>query len=179
MHLRRPARLLSAIAAVAVVGAIPIGAAVSATQPGVPVPEKITRKGVGQVKLGATYKALHRRHLVGKIRKGCNLGGPNTRAAALGDPLTGSVDFTMTSPRKVADITVRGGATARGVGIGGSLTDALAAYPHSTVDHGNEAMFGVTLVKVPKDAGGRLEFGVDIMTKKISLIGIPFIAVCE
>src|SRR3954453_13449598 len=82
-------------------------------------PEKITPKGVGGVKLGKTYKQLRDKHLVGRINHGCNLAGPNARGARLRAPLKGSVSFTMTKPRKVTDISISGGATARGVGIGG------------------------------------------------------------
>src|SRR3954451_22542878 len=78
---------------------------------------KITGAGAGGVKLGATYTSLRSKHLVGKIRPGCNLGGPNTRSASLKPPLSGSVDFSLSRPRKVTNITVDGGAKARGVGI--------------------------------------------------------------
>src|SRR5262249_15470244 len=87
---------------------------------------KITPAGVGAVKLGATYSELRARHLVGPIAKGCELAGPNARAASLSAPLKGGVDFTMSTPRKVVDIGVRGGATARGVGIGATIPQIKA-----------------------------------------------------
>jgi hypothetical protein len=59
--------------------------------------KKITPTGVGKVKLGETYTHLRAQHLVGKIRKGCQLAGPNARSAPLSAPLTGNVDFTMNS----------------------------------------------------------------------------------
>jgi hypothetical protein len=34
-------------------------------------------------------------------------------------------------------------------------------------------------VKIPKSGGGRLQFGVDTKTKKVTLIGIPSIPFCE
>jgi hypothetical protein len=170
-------RLLPTIAAVAILAAIPV--AVAPAQTGSAAAEKITPKGVGRVKLGATYKKLRRQRLVGKIHKGCNLSGPNARAGGLQAPLKGSVDFTQTSPRKVANITVTGGATARGVGIGAQLADITSAYPQAKVDHTTEKMFGITLVKIPKNGGGKLQFAIDTKTKRVRRIGVPAIRFCE
>jgi hypothetical protein len=47
------------------------------------------------------------------------------------------------------------------------------------VDRNTEEVFGLTLVKVPKSAGGRFHFAVDVDTKKTTRIGIPFIPFCE
>ena len=140
---------------------------------------RITPAGVGKVKLGDTYAQLRNQHLVGAAQNGCELAGPNARAASLKAPLKGVVDFTMTSPRKVADITVRGGATARGVGIGATIAGIEAAYPKAKVDHSTDGTFGVTLVRIPKNGGGKLQFAVDTMTHRVVLIGIPLIAFCE
>ena len=46
-------------------------------------------------------------------------------------------------------------------------------------DHGTEDVFGITLAKVPKRDGGKFQFAVDVGTKKVTLIGVPFIAFCE
>ena len=94
-------------------------------------------------------------------------------------PLNGGVDFTMSSPRKVVDISVRGGAAARGVGIGATLHDIKSAFPKAKVDHSTDGTFGLTLVRIPKNGGGRLQFAVATKTHKVTLIGIPFIAFCE
>jgi hypothetical protein len=139
----------------------------------------ITPAGAGGVKLGQTYKSLHGRGLVGRIGKGCELGGPETRSARLRAPLKGGVDFTLTSPRRVTNITVSGGATARGIGIGATLADVKAAYPKVVVDHSTDETFQLTLVKIPRGARGRLQFAIDTSTKKVTLIGIPVIAFCE
>jgi hypothetical protein len=167
------------IAAVAVLGVVPIGGAVAPAQPGFAAAKRITPKGVGGISLGARYSKLRRRRLVGAIDKGCELAGPRARSARLRAPLEGSVDLTLTSPRRVTNITVTGGATARGVGIGARLADIEAAYPQAKVDHTTERMFGITLVKVPKAGGGKLQFALDAKTKRVSRIGIPFIAFCE
>lgn len=140
---------------------------------------KITASGVGGVRLGATYTALRRRHLVARIQHGCEFGGPATRSARLRAPLKGVVDFTLRSPRRVADIAVSGGATARGVGVGATIPQIEAAFPKAKVDHSTDTVFGVTLVKVPKGGGGRLQFGVDTRTRKTVVIGVPFVAFCD
>ena len=144
-----------------------------------PAPAKITAAGVGAVKLGKTYTSLRAAGLVGKLRPGCELAGPRTRLASLVAPLKGSVDLTLGSPRRVAAIVVRGGATARGVGIGATTAAIRRAFPRAVVDHRSDAVFGLTFVRVPKSGGGRLEFGVSTTTKKTVLIGIPRIPVCD
>ena len=53
------------------------------------------------------------------------------------------------------------------------------AFPHVKFDHGTEDVFGITLAKVPKRDGGKFQFAVDVGTKKVTLIGVPFIAFCE
>jgi hypothetical protein len=140
---------------------------------------KITPAGVDGVKLGETYAQLRAGHLVGRIGKGCELAGPSARSASLRAPLKGSVDFTMTTPRKVADISIRGGATARGVGIGARIPQIKAAYPKAKVDHSTDHTFAVTLVRIPKNGGGRLQFAVDTMTHRVVIIGVPAIPFCE
>ncbi|MEA2139867.1 MAG: hypothetical protein QOG56_3017, partial [Solirubrobacteraceae bacterium] len=170
-------RLLLACAATA-------GAAVlaTATAPALTVratPKRITAAGVGAVKLGATYTSLRAAGLVGRIGPGCELAGPQARAASLRAPLRGTVDFTQTSPRKVAAITIRRGATARGVGIGASGAQVRRAYPKAIADHGTEAVFGITLLKVPRSGGGRIDFALDKTTKRVTLIAVPRLTFCE
>jgi hypothetical protein len=134
---------------------------------------------VGAVKLGDTYKELRAKGLVGKIRPGCELGGPNTRGANLTSPLKGQVNFTLKSPRRVADITINGGANARGVGIGAKIPAIKAAFPKAKVNHATDETFELTLVQVPKNGGGKITFGVSTKTKKTTVIGVPHIAFCE
>ena len=142
-------------------------------------PTTITSAGVGAVKLGRTYASLRAAGRLGKIAPGCELGGPRTRSAPLRAPLRGSVDLTLGTPRRIASISVRGGATARGVGVGASAAQIRAAFPRAVFDRRGEAMFGITFVRVPQGGGGRLEFGVDTTTKRVTVIGIPRIALCE
>jgi parallel beta-helix repeat protein len=139
----------------------------------------ITPSGVGAVQLGTTYRRLRQQGLVKRIRRGCELGGRATRSAGLRAPLRGHVNFTLRSPRRVTHITIRGGATARGVGIGAKIPAIEAAYPNAKVDRATGTAFALTLVKIPKNGGGRLQFGVSRKTKEVTLIGIPSIAFCE
>ena len=76
-------------------------------------------------------------------------------------------------------ITILGGATARGVGVGATAAQARRAFPHLTLDHSTERVFGITLLKVPQRDGGSFQFAVGMQTGKIMEIGIPAIAFCE
>jgi hypothetical protein len=150
------------------------GAAIAAA------PKKITGKGAGQVKLGKTFAQMRDKHLVGKLRDGCELNGPNTKFSKLRSPLRGTVDWSKTSTRRVKRVTITGGsAAARGVRIGDKLADVKAAFPKAKVDHAAEPIFGVTLVKVPKNGGGRMWFAIRTDTKKINRIGVPNLSFCD
>jgi hypothetical protein len=168
-------RLLGLAALVAITAVASSGIAVSAQTAAGP---GVSPRGVGGVKIGATFRKLHRRHLVGRLHRGCAL-APNTRSARLLKPLRGSVDFTRKTPPRVADVLIRGGATARGVGIGATIADIQSAFPSAIIDHGTEQTFKITLVKIPKNGGGRIQFAVDLSTHQVSLIGVPFVPFCE
>jgi hypothetical protein len=157
-----------------------LGAAAAPAETSRSADQRITAAGVGQVKLGRTFKSLRAAGLVGGLRRGCELGGPKTRSARLKPPLKGTVDLTTRRrPRAVRSISITGGASARGVGIGDRLAQIKAAFPKAKVDHGTDDVFGITLVKIPKDGGGRIHFAVDVGTKKITQIGVPSIPFCE
>jgi hypothetical protein len=145
----------------------------------VDAPARIARRRVGAVQIGMTYKEARAKELIGRIRGGCPLGGRDTRSARLLAPLKGQVEFTRSSPRKIRNILVRGGARARGVGIGATIREIKKAFPKARVDHGTDETFGVTLVRIPRNGGGRLQFAVDTGTKKTISIGVPFIAFCD
>ena len=173
-------RLTRTVLAGAALGAVAIApAAAPGDQGRAAAAKKITPAGVGKVKLGKTFGELRQAGLIGRLRPGCPLGGNDTRSARLKAPLKGTVNFTLSSPRRVTDITVAGGAKARGVGIGATIAQIKAAFPKAKVDHDTDETFGFTLVRVPKKGGGRIRFAVDVDTKKTTLIGVPFIAICE
>lgn len=178
MNHRSLRRLVGTAVVVVGAGAVAVGPATPADSD-LAAAKKITAAGVDGVKLGKSYKKLRQQGLVKKIQPGCELGGSNTRSAGLRAPLKGQVNFTLSSPRKVTDIVVRGGAKARGVGIGAKIPAIKAAFPKAKVDHSTDQVFALTLVKIPKKGGGKLQFGVSTKTKKSTVIGIPFIAFCE
>ena len=165
----RPSLLIALVVALTAAGTAFAAAAV------------ITPVRVDGVHLGDTHADLQSRGKVGPIRPGCELGGPNTRSAKLKAPLKGSVNYTLTSPRKVDSITITGGAKARGVGIGATIAQIKAKFPHAKVGHSTDQVFQLTLVKTPKrpHSGGRIMFGVSTQTKRTTIIGVPFIAFCE
>ncbi len=67
----------------------------------------------------------------------------------------------------------------RGVGIGDTLAAIKTAYPKAIGDHSTDQTFRTTFVRIPKSGGGRLDFGVDVTTKRIVVIAVPSIATCE
>ena len=144
-----------------------------------PRAKAITPAGVNGVKLGKKFSKLRQQGLVGPLRPGCEL-GINTRSAKLKPPLEGSVNFTTDSgPRRVTDIQITGGGKARGVGVGSTKAEIKDAYPKARFDHSTEEVFAITLVRISKKAGGKLQMAVRLDTKKVTLIGIPGLAFCE
>ena len=176
----RPARLVLPVVVLAAAGAMALAS--SAAPPGgaSQAPAKISPERVDGVHLGDTHQDLRNRGKVGPLQPGCELGGPNTRSANLRAPLKGFVTYTLSSPRRVTSITVRGGARARGVGVGSTIPAILAKFPNATVDHSTDQVFQLTLVMTPKRANGhRIMFGVSTQTHRTKLIGVPGIGFCE
>jgi hypothetical protein len=140
-------------------------------------PQKITPAGVGQVKLGMTFSQLRQQHLIGKLHKGhCDAAGPNASPfARLRSPLRGQADFTKAVPHKLTDITIRGGATARGVRVGDSLAKVKSKFPKRRIRHD----LGLIFVDIPNTANIKEQFIVNEHTKKVDVIGVPFVAICE
>ncbi len=172
-------RTLAVTAALAALGAVAISASAD-TRPTARIAAKaITNERVGQVRLGMTHQELRDAGLVGVLRRGCELEGPDERIARLRSPLRGFVEYTDTAPRRVTNILVTRGARARGVGVGDRIKDIKDAYPGAKVNKQTEDVFGIWLVRVPKAAGGLIRFAVPVDTKRISAIGVPAIPFCE
>lgn len=142
-------------------------------------PPAITAAGAGVVALGSTYTTLRRDGRIATLRRGCELAGASARSARLRTPLRGSVDFTHATPRRVQTITIVGGATAGGVGVGATTAQVRRAFAHAAADHGAEQIFGVTLFTVPRRDGGRFQFAVETKTGRVTQIGIPAIPFCD
>jgi hypothetical protein len=139
----------------------------------------ITAQGVGPIKLGARYTDLLQKGLIEKMGPGCEVAGPNTRSARLRPPLKGSVDLTLSEPRRVSTITIYRGATARGVGVGATSQAIKAAFPAAKFDRSGEETFGVTFVEAPRGKGGPIAFAVSTKTKHVEQIAVPNISVCD
>ena len=152
MHDRLRNRAVAALVTSTAVAVVGVGVGIAGSKR-----QRITSRGVGVVELGATYDRLRHARAIGTIHAGCVLAGSNARAADLSAPLEGTVDFTMSSPRKVADLSVTYGAAARGVGIGGSIKDIKAKFTHVVVDHTGEGLFALTFARIPKGRGGPME----------------------
>jgi hypothetical protein len=172
-------RTLALIAALVLTGAIAIGASADTGPTARIAAKKITGEGVGQVKLGMTFQEARDKGLIGKLRPGCEFGGPETRSARLRSPLRGFVDFSLTTPRTITNILITRGARARGVKVGDRISDIRDAYDVVRVNKNTEDVFGVWIARVPKSAGGPIRFSVPVATKRIDAIGVPFIPFCE
>jgi hypothetical protein len=163
-------KLLPLLAAGAALVAAPALAA-----PDRPAAAKITGAGVDGVKVGASYTSLRLAGKLAKATRGCELAGPRARSAKLRAPLKGSVDLTISRPRRVDTITVTGGAKANGVGVGSTRAAVRAAFPHVRFRH----VLGITVARVPKADGGRFELSLGVKGKRVDAIGIPHLAFCE
>ncbi len=115
---------------------------------------KVSHQGVGEVKIGMRYSVAQSMGLVGPLEDGCEL--DNFDSAELRAPLEGFVDVTRGTPPRIRHISVRGGATARGVGVGSPLSAVLAAFSGAKVKTVPE--FDLTYVRVSRSAGGKFDF---------------------
>jgi hypothetical protein len=139
----------------------------------------VTFKGAGALHLGATVAALHRRHLIGRLRPGCEL-DPGQRIARLRPPLRGSAIFTHPNTRLASLAVTDGAETDRHVGIGSSPSEVLRAYPRAiyrppgATDPFTEGFIWVNDISHPK-----LSFIVDPDSRQVSQIDLPRINFCE
>jgi hypothetical protein len=133
----------------------------------------------GEILLGDRVAALHKRHLIGRLRPGCEL-DPGQRVAPLRPPLEGVAVFG--NPRnEVQILVVEGGAeTVQGIGVGSSAGQARKAYPKAAFDPPRtlkpflEGFLWVNSRRKP-----RMTFTFDPNTSRVSAISVPFPNLCE
>jgi hypothetical protein len=171
--MQRPMRLAAVAATLAAAGALGVPGAPAQTD------ASITPKAVGALKLGMRFERARELGLVGKARRGCDL-DPTSRYARLSSPLKGTVDLTGDAPRRIARISIRGGATARGVGVGDPLDALEAAFPSAEVNTRRVPTFGFWFVRVRERDGGPLEFTVETTgDNEVFQIDLPRYGFCE
>ncbi|HEU4739679.1 MAG TPA: hypothetical protein VFS54_11465 [Solirubrobacterales bacterium] len=139
----------------------------------------VSPRGVGPVHLGDTVRSLHRRHLIGRLRPGCEL-DRGQRVARLRSPLNGFAIFSHPNTR-VRSLAIQGGAeTAKGVGIGTSPAEAQEIYPNAEYDPpGTVGPFEDGFIWVNNNQSPKLTFVVDADSRVISQIDVPFPNFCE
>jgi hypothetical protein len=135
--------------------------------------EKVTPKGVGDVKLGASYRSLRDAGLLGKTQPGCELADPRQRIAPLRAPLKGFA--TLNRKRRIVNVYVTKGATARGVAVGHRLRAVRRAFPSVEVDRSTEDTFGIALATVPRG----IQFAIGERSNRVQAVAVPSIPFCE
>jgi len=142
-------------------------------------PPKVTNHGVAGVDLGDRAGQLRKHGRIGALKPGCPLGGTDVRYARLKGGVDGVANFTSTTPRRVTDVQIRGGAKFKGVGIGATRKQIRKKFPHARFDNSTKEVFGIVVATIPKRDGGRVQMAIEVGTNKVGLIGVPHLAFCE
>lgn len=139
----------------------------------------VTPRGAGGLRLGMTVRALHKRHLIGYLKPGCEL-DVGQRVARLRAPLNGFAVFSHPNNR-VRSIVVRGRAkTARHVGVGSRPATVLSAYPNATYEPPGTALpFAEGFIWINQIPHPQLTFTVDPDTHLVTAISVPSPNFCE
>jgi hypothetical protein len=136
----------------------------------------ITPHGVDRLRLGRRAGALQRRHLIGNLRKGCEI-DVGQRVAPLRFPIRGWAIFADGGNR-LTSLSIEGGAeTARGIGVGSTAAEARAAYPSADWDH--MPPLGVDVLWVNAIDHPKFSIVVGPETHRIESIAIPNPNFCE
>jgi hypothetical protein len=138
----------------------------------------VTPKGVGALRLGAPVSALRGKHLIGRLRPGCEL-DPGQRVARLRAPLQGFAVFRRSNRLFSLQIT-NGAQTGRGIGIGSTPKEARQAYPKAEYDPpGTVPPFAQGFIWVNRVARPKMTFTVDPESQLIVEINVHAPNVCE
>lgn len=139
----------------------------------------VSPRGVGPVHLGDSIRSLHRRHLIRRLRPGCEF-APSQRVARLRPPLNGFAFFDRPHGG-VSALSVRGTAmTARGIGVGSTPAEARQAYPHAEYNPpGTYDPFAEGFFWVNSSRSARMAFIVDPDTRLITTLTVPQPSFCE
>ena len=139
----------------------------------------ITPHGIGALRLGATVKLLHRKGLIGGLRKGCEL-DPGQRIAPLRAPLRGWAVFES-GHKGLRAFTLEGGAeTARHIGIGSTEAEARKAYPDALYEApGTVKPFSEGFLWVPNLSKPKLTMIIEPGTRQVEAISVPSPNFCE
>jgi len=147
-------------------------------------PTTLRLDGIGPLKLGMSRTAALKTGWLAHRGKGCELQGPSLpvtytfTGAKAPKGLEGTVQFTGDKLDNVA--ISKGASTAAGVTIGTSTKTMVARYKAEgmTVKSSFETTFGGTFVTVERK--GNLVLGAFAEKgKAISVLGLPFVGVCE
>jgi hypothetical protein len=138
----------------------------------------ITPRGVGSLRIGTTVENLHRKSLIGGLRKGCEL-DRGQMAAPLRAPLRGWAIFS--NGRRLSSISIEGGAeTRRHIGVGATAAEARSAYPQGEWSSPSEMYpipIGVLWLNSARHA--RMSLVVDPTTYRVESIAVPAPNICE
>jgi hypothetical protein len=139
----------------------------------------ITPHGIGALRLHATVKSLHRKGVIGGLRKGCEL-DPGQRVAPLRAPLRGWAVFSSGGNRLSA-FTIEGGAeTARHIGIGSPAAEARKAYPDALYEGpGTVEPFAEGFLWVPNLSKPKLTMIIEPGFRQVEAISVPSPNFCE
>jgi hypothetical protein len=139
----------------------------------------ITPHGVGGLRLGATVKVLHRKGLIGGLRKGCEL-DRGQRIAPLRGPLSGWAVF-RSGRKRLSAVTIEGGAeTARHIGVGSTAAEARDAYPDALYEApGTAKPFAEGFLWVPSLSKPKLTMIVEPGSLQVEAISVPSPNFCE
>ncbi|MGB7587636.1 MAG: hypothetical protein WBM00_02895 [Solirubrobacterales bacterium] len=136
-------------------------------------------KGVGELRLGMTVTALHERHLIGHVGRGCEL-AQGERAASLRPPLRGMAIFFRPNNRLWSVAVTKGTETSRNIGIGATASDVLRAYPGAEYNPPNpnaplpQGVIGVNRLSHPK-----MTFVIDPHSHRVIELDVPYANFCE